>query len=134
MSKNMPNDTRSPYDPDNIFAKILRGEIPCKEIYADDYALCFHDVNPQAPVHALVIPRNAYRSFSDFTTDASNEEICGFFRAVKQSVQLLNLEEDGYRLLANHGEHAGQEVDHFHVHICGGGSLGKLINKNNSSS
>lgn len=129
MPKNMLKDTHSPYDPDNIFAKILREEIPCKKIYEDDYALCFHDVTPQAPVHALVIPKGAYRSFSDFTANASDEKICGFFRAVKQSVLLLNLEKEGYRLLANHGEHAGQEVPHFHIHICGGGSLGRLISK-----
>ena len=115
------------YAPDNIFAKILRGEIPCNKIYEDEHALAFHDVTPQAPVHALVIPKGAYRSFSDFVTKASPAEREGFWQAVHQCTQELQLEESGYRLLANHGADAGQEVLHFHVHICGGGKLGKLV-------
>ncbi len=115
------------YDSDNIFAKILRGEIPCNKIYEDEHALCFHDVTPQAPVHALVIPKGAYRSFSDFVLKASSAEREGFFRAVRTCAEKLQLETSGYRLLANHGEDAGQEVPHFHVHVCGGGKLGKLI-------
>lgn len=117
------------YDPNNIFAKILRGEIPCKKIYEDEVALCFHDVAPQAPVHALVIPKGEYQSFSDFTLKASSKEVCGFFQAVQRSIEALKLEAGGYRLLSNHGEHAGQEVPHFHVHICGGGHLGKMISR-----
>ena len=115
------------YNPDNIFAKILRGEIPCNKIYEDEHALCFHDVAAQAPIHALVIPKGAYRSFSDFALKANSLEREGFFQAVHKCAQLLQLEEKGYRLLANHGADAGQEVPHFHVHICGGGKLGKLI-------
>ena len=115
------------YDPDNIFAKILRGEIPCNKIYENEHALCFHDVAPQAPVHALVIPKGAYRSFSDFVLKTSTAEREGFLQAVQRCATLLQLEESGYRLLANHGADAGQEVPHFHVHICGGGKLGKLV-------
>ena len=115
------------YDSDNIFAKILRGEIPCNKIYEDEHALCFHDVAPQAPVHALIIPKGSYRSFSDFATKASNVEREGFFQAVHKCAQLLQLEEGGYRLLANHGADARQEVSHFLVHVCGGGKLGKLV-------
>src|SRR5579875_2645017 len=104
------------YDDANIFARILRGEIPCKKVFEDEWALAFHDINPQAPVHVLVIPKGRYVSFADFSTQASDAAIAGFMRAVGRVARELGLEQDGYRLLANMGEHAGQEVPHFHVH------------------
>jgi diadenosine tetraphosphate (Ap4A) HIT family hydrolase len=115
------------YDPNNVFAKILRGEIPCKKVYEDEYALAFHDINPQAKVHALVIPKGAYVSFDDFSADASEAEIAGFMRAVGKVARQLGLAESGYRILANHGRHSHQEVPHFHVHIFGGQPLGRMI-------
>ena len=116
-----------PYDPDNIFAKILRGEIPCNKVYEDDFALAFHDIAPQAPVHVLVIPKGAYRSMDDFHADAPDAEIAGFFRAVGNVARQLGVEEAGYRLLANHGAWGGQEVFHFHFHIFGGRNLGPML-------
>jgi histidine triad (HIT) family protein len=115
------------YDKNNIFAKILRGEIPCKKIYEDDFALAFPDIAPAAPVHVLVIPKGEYVSFSDFTEKASPEEIQGFYRAVQKVARSLGLEEDGYRIISNHGADSGQLVAHFHMHILGGRPLGKLV-------
>ena len=115
------------YDNGNIFAKILRGEIPCDKIYEDEFALAFYDANPQAKTHALAVPKGAYISFADFSARATPEEIAGFVRAVGETAKLLGVEETGYRLLANHGADSRQEVPHFHVHICGGEPLGKLI-------
>jgi histidine triad (HIT) family protein len=115
------------YDPNNIFAKILRGEIPCKKIYEDQHSLAFHDINPQAKTHALVIPKGAYLSFDDFSERAEPAEIVGFVRAVGIVARRLGLQESGYRVLANHGAHAHQEVPHFHVHIFGGQRLGRMI-------
>jgi histidine triad (HIT) family protein len=117
----------SGYDSQNIFAKILRGEIPCKEIYRDAFALAFYDIAPAAPVHALVIPTGEYRSFDDFVTHASAQEQLGFFAAVQKVAAMLGLQENGYRLISNHGAHAGQLVAHFHVHILGGKKLGGLV-------
>jgi diadenosine tetraphosphate (Ap4A) HIT family hydrolase len=115
------------YDPDNVFAKILRGEIPCKKVYEDAHALAFHDINPQAKVHVLVIPKGAYVSMDDFTAKASEVEIVGLFRAVGQVARQLGIEGTGYRMLANSGRHAHQEVDHLHIHIFGGQPLGRMI-------
>ena len=115
------------YDPNNIFAKILRGEIPCDKVYEDDTALAFRDISPQAPTHILVIPKGAYVSFADFSQSATDIEICGFVRAVGVVAKAAGIEADGYRLLANHGENAHQEVPHFHVHVCGGKALGPLF-------
>lgn len=115
------------YDTENIFAKILRGEIPCKKVYEDEYALAFLDIVPKSKQHALVIPKGAYCSFADFSAKASLKEIAGFFRAVGLVAKQLGLEEGGYRLLANHGKNASQEVPHFHVHVCGGEPLGPLL-------
>jgi len=123
----MPVTGLDPYDDQNIFAKILRGEIPNRTVYEDDAALAFHDIAPQAPVHVLVIPKGAYVSAVDFALRASDSEIAGFWRAVGKVAATLGLEQSGYRLLANHGIHAGQEVPHFHVHIFGGGPLGRMI-------
>lgn len=116
----MPIDPRAPYDQGNIFAKILRGEIPCRKVYEDDWALAFHDINPQAPVHVLVIPKGPYVSWDDFSAAASAEEIAGFIRAVGQVARDLDLVDPGYRMLANVGQHGHQEVPHLHVHLFGG--------------
>ena len=123
----MPVSGLPPYDATNIFARILRGEIPCKKIFENDAALAFHDINPQAPLHVLIIPKGDYVSFADFTATATDAEIAGFFRAVGTVAKELGLEAPGYRLLANMGEHGGQEVAHFHVHLFGGRPLGRMI-------
>ncbi|QJQ31676.1 histidine triad nucleotide-binding protein [Sphingomonas lacunae] len=123
----MPIDATQPYDPGNIFAKILRGEIPCREVYRDDWALAFHDINPQAPLHILVIPTGPYVSWADFSANASAEEIAGFVRAVGDVARQQGLVEPGYRLLANIGQHGHQEVPHLHVHIFGGRQLGAML-------
>lgn len=108
------------YDRNNIFARILRGELPCKKVYEDDHALAFHDVNPQAPVHVLVIPKGEYVSNMDFSANAPTETLAGFWRAVGTVARQLGLEQDGYRLVANNGTNGGQVVFHFHVHIVSG--------------
>ena len=123
----MPMSGLPPYDEQNIFARILRGEIPSRKVYEDEFALAFHDINPQAPIHVLVIPKRPYCAFADFSATASPEEIVGFIRAVGKVAQQLGLEAPGYRLLANMGEHGGQEVAHFHVHLFGGRPLGRMI-------
>lgn len=123
----MPVTGLDAYDDQNIFAKILRGEIPNKTVYEDASALAFHDIAPQAPVHVLVIPKGRYVSARDFAAKASDGEIAGFWRAVGRVAADLGLEEAGYRLLSNHGLNAGQEVPHFHVHLFGGAPLGRMI-------
>jgi|SRR6266404_4441576 histidine triad (HIT) family protein len=115
------------YDPNNIFAKILRGEIPCQKVYEDEHALAFRDINPQTPVHVLVIPKGAYVSSDDFGANASDAEIAGFMRAVSKVARDLGVAETGYRLLANHGRDANQEVPHFHMHIFGGRRIGPMV-------
>jgi diadenosine tetraphosphate (Ap4A) HIT family hydrolase len=115
------------YDKDNIFARILRGEIPCKKVYEDEHVLAFHDIAPQAPVHILVLPKGEFVSFDDFSEHAGEAQISGFTRAVGRIAREAGLIGDGYRLIANHGLHSGQEVPHFHVHILGGRPLGKLV-------
>jgi diadenosine tetraphosphate (Ap4A) HIT family hydrolase len=123
----MPVNGLPPYDDTNIFARILRGEIPAKKVHEDTWSLAFHDINPQAPIHVLVIPKGRYCSFADFSASASAEEIAGFFRAVGAIAKQLGLEALGYRMLANMGEHSGQEVPHFHVHLFAGRPLGRMI-------
>lgn len=123
----MPVAGLPPYDTQNIFARILRNEIPCRKVFEDDWALAFHDINPQAPTHVLVIPKGAFCSFADFSAGASDAEIAGFFRAVGKIAKDLDLEAPGYRLLANMGADAGQEVPHFHVHLFAGRPLGRMI-------
>ncbi len=123
----MPIDATRPYDSSNIFARILRGEIPAKTVYEDEHALAFHDINPAAPVHILVIPKGAYVSWDDFSERASAEEIAGFVRAVGHVARAQGLVEPGYRLLANTGGHGGQEVPHLHVHLFGGAPLGPML-------
>ena len=123
----MPIDATSPYDDSNIFARILRGEIPSKKVYEDDYALAFHDIMPRAPIHILVIPKGAYVSWDDFSARAPDAEIAGFVRAVGKVARDQGLVEPGYRLLANTGGHGGQEVAHLHVHLFGGRPLGPML-------
>ncbi len=116
-----------PYDPQNVFARILRGEIPCRRVHEDAFALAFHDINPQAPVHVLVIPKGAYVSNADFAAGATDAEIAGFWRAVGKVARDLGLEAGGYRILSNMGADGGQEVPHFHVHIFGGRRIGRMV-------
>jgi len=117
------------YDDQNIFARILRGEIPCRKVYEDSWALAFDDISPQAPVHVLVIPKGRWVSIADFTAHASEAEIAGFWRAVGAVGKQLGLEPAGYRLLVNTGEDGGQEVAHLHVHLFGGRPLGRMLER-----
>jgi diadenosine tetraphosphate (Ap4A) HIT family hydrolase len=123
----MPVSGLGPYDDQNIFAKILRGEIPSRRVFEDEWAVAFHDINPQAPVHVLVIPRGKYVSLADFVTGAGETEIVGFWRAVAAVAKQLGLEAPGYRVLANMGPDSHQDVPHFHVHIFGGRALGPML-------
>ena len=123
----MPIDATQPYDDSNIFARILRGELPSKTVYEDEFALAFHDINPQAPLHILVIPKGAYVSWDDFSARASEAEIAGFVRAVGQVARDQGLVAPGYRLLANTGLDSHQEVPHLHVHIFAGHPLGPML-------
>ena len=123
----MPIDPTSPSDDGNIFARILRGEIPCSKVYEDAHALAFNDIAPQAPTHVLVVPKGAYVSWDDFSAHAPAEEIAGFVRAVGRIAREAGLVEPGYRLLANVGGDSGQEVPHLHVHIFAGRPLGPML-------
>jgi histidine triad (HIT) family protein len=123
----MPVDTTQPYDPDNIFARILRGEIPCAKVYEDEWALAFNDIRPQAPTHVLVIPKGAYVSWDDFSANASAEEIAGYVRAIGTVARQLGVVESGYRLLSNAGLNSHQEVPHLHVHLFAGRKLGPML-------
>jgi diadenosine tetraphosphate (Ap4A) HIT family hydrolase len=123
----MAIDATAPYDDSNIFARILRGELPCDKVYEDEHALAFHDINPQASVHILVIPKGAYVSWDDFSARASADEIAGFVRACGHVAREQELVQPGYRLLANVGRNGGQEVPHLHVHLFGGGPLGPML-------
>ena len=123
----MPIDATKPYDDQNIFARILRGEIPSDRVYEDEWAIAFHDINPQAPIHLLVIPRGAYVSWDDFSARGSDAEIAGFVRAVGEVARAAGLVTRGYRLLANTGRQSGQEVPHLHVHIFAGQPLGAML-------
>ena len=123
----MPIDATQAYDDNNIFARILRGEIPSKRVYEDEHALAFHDINPLSPTHILVIPKGSYVSWDDFSARASDGEIAGFVRAVGKVARDAGLVASGYRLLANTGINSGQEVTHLHVHIFGGRPLGPML-------
>ena len=123
----MPIDPRAPYDDQNIFAKILRGEIPCNKVHEDDFSLSFHDIRPQAPVHVLVIPKGPYVSWDDFTANAPAEFVAGFMRSGGEVTRLLGLDAPGYRLMVNMGGHGHQEVPHLHVHIFGGRQFYQMI-------
>ena len=120
-------DDSMAYDDNNIFAKILRGDIPAKKIYEDDYAIAFPDIAPKAPVHVLVIPKGKYVSIDDFGARGSADEITGFYRAVAKIAKDLGLPESGFRSIANTGLNGGQEVPHFHIHLIGGKKLGAMI-------
>lgn len=115
------------YDHTNVFAKILRSEIPCKKVYEDDNVLAFEDISPAAPVHVLVLPKGEYISFDDFTTHAPQAKLGAFFAALQTIAAKLGLQESGYRIIMNHGKHASQSVPHFHAHILGGKPLGGLL-------
>ncbi|MDB5368797.1 MAG: histidine triad nucleotide-binding protein [Roseomonas sp.] len=123
----MPVSGLPPYDEGNIFARILRGEIPAKTVYQDEYALAFHDIAPQAAVHVLVIPKGPYVSVADFSAQAGADAVAGFWRAVAAVAHKLGLEQSGFRVLTNMGHDSGQEVPHFHVHIFGGQPLGPML-------
>lgn len=123
----MPIDATQSYDDSNIFARILRGELPCTKVYEDDHALAFNDINPHAPIHILVIPKGSYVSWDDFSSRATDGEITGFVRAVGHVAREAGLVEPGYRLLGNTGLHSGQEVPHLHVHILAGRPLGPML-------
>lgn len=123
----MPIDPTKPYDDSNIFARILRGELPSNKVYEDDEVLAFHDINPLAPIHILVIPKGAYVSWDDFSQRASDREIAGFVRAIGKIAREAGLVEGGYRVLANVGVDSGQEVPHLHAHIFAGGPLGPML-------
>ncbi len=118
------------YDDSNVFAKILRGEIPCNKIYEDEYVLSFHDINPQKKIHALVIPKGKYINVDDFSQNASPDEMVGLFKGIHIVAKKLNISVDngkGYRALANIGEDGGQEVPHLHFHLFGGEKVGKMV-------
>ena len=121
------------YDQNNIFAKILRGEIPCDKVYESDHALAFKDINPQAKVHVLVIPKGAYVNMDDFSQNATNEEITGLIRAIGEVAKIVGVSEytsgKGYRYIGNNGSDGGQEVPHLHFHIVGGEPLGRMVSK-----
>ncbi len=123
----MPIDPSLPYDDDNVFARILRGEIPAKRVYEDDHVLAFEDIAPQAPRHILVIPKGRYVSWDDFSARADDGEIAGFVRAVGHVAREQGMVAPGYRLLANIGRDGGQEVPHLHVHLFAGKPLGRMI-------
>jgi len=115
------------YNDNNIFAKILRGEIPCKKVHEDDHTLAFEDINPQAPVHTLVIPKGKYISWKDFSEKASDIEIAAFVRAIGKVAEMKGLKDSGYRILANAGRDSHQEVPHLHIHVFGGQPLGPML-------
>ena len=123
----MPIDPALPYDDDNIFAKILRGDIPCQKVYEDEWAFAFNDIKPQAPTHILVVPKGRYVSWDDFSAKASEAEIAGFIRAVGHIARENGHLESGYRLLANVGHDAHQEVPHLHIHIFAGRPMGPML-------
>lgn len=123
----MPIDPSEAYDDQNIFARILREELPSSKIYEDDWAIAFNDIRPQAPIHVLVIPKGQWVSWDDFTAKASDAEIAGYMRAVGNVTRQLGLQEPGYRLMVNMGGHGHQEVPHLHMHIFGGRQFYQMI-------
>ena len=125
----MPIDAKQPYDDGNIFARILRGELPSDSVLETEHSLAFHDINPLAPVHVLVIPKGAYVSWDDFSQSASDAEIADFTRAIGEVARRVGADTQGYRLLSNVGKRGGQEVPHLHVHIFGGEPLGSMLTR-----
>ena len=116
------------YDTNNVFARILRGEIPCKKVYENEHALAFHDISPQAPTHVLIIPKGAYITIDDFTAKASQAELADFMRAIGEVARLTGAVTDGFRIMSNNGRHGHQEVPHLHVHLVAGRPLGRMLN------
>jgi diadenosine tetraphosphate (Ap4A) HIT family hydrolase len=125
----MPIDAKQPYDPGNIFARILRGELPAKTVLESEHSLAFHDINPLSPIHVLVIPKGAYVSWDDFADKASDAEIADFTRTIGKVAATVGADQQGYRVLSNVGKRGGQEVPHLHVHIFGGAPLGPMLAK-----
>ena len=125
----MPIDAKQPYDDSNVFARILRGELPSKTVLESDHSLAFHDVNPLAPIHVLVIPKGPYVSWDDFAATASDAEIADFTRIIGTVARQVGADQQGYRLLSNIGKRGGQEVPHLHVHLFGGAPLGPMLTK-----
>ena len=123
----MPIDHTQPYDDGNVFAKILRGELPAKTVHETEHSLAFHDLNPLAPIHVLVIPKGQYVSWDDFSARASDTEIADFVRTIGEVARKVEADTQGYRVLANTGKRAGQEVPHLHVHLVGGAPLGPML-------
>ena len=121
------------YDSNNIFARILRGELPCRKVYEDEHVLAFHDINPQAPTHIVVIPKGEYASVDDFSEKAPEAELAAFIRAIGHIARQERVSEGGYRILANHGAAAHQEVPHFHLHLFGGRDLGPMLRRPQSA-
>jgi histidine triad (HIT) family protein len=117
------------YDPENIFAKILRGEIPNQTVFEDEHVLAFHDINPQAPVHVLVIPKGLYENMTVFSRDAEPSEQVAFMRAIGEVVRILDVEKNGFRIISNNGRHGLQEVPHLHIHVLGGRGLGRMLGR-----
>ena len=115
------------YDNNNIFAKILRSEIPCQKILENEYALAFYDINPQAPFHILIIPKNSYTNFYDFTKNASLKEVEYFWKLVNDVIEFVEGSNSGFRLITNSGKDGNQDVPHFHIHLLGGKNLGRMI-------
>lgn len=125
----MPIDSSLPYDAGNVFAKILRGELPCDKLLETEHSLAFHDINPLAPIHVLVVPKGPYVAWDDFVATASDAEIADFARAIGAVAKQTGASTQGYRLLANTGKRGGQEVPHLHVHLFGGAPLGAMLAK-----
>jgi diadenosine tetraphosphate (Ap4A) HIT family hydrolase len=117
------------YDPNNIFARILRGEVPCKKVFENQYALAFHDIHPATPVHVLIVPKGAYVDMTDFSEKAADAEIVGFIRALNYVARLADPKGQGYRVLANSGPNSHQEVPHMHMHLFAGRPLGPMIRR-----
>ena len=118
-----------PYDRNNVFARILRGEVPCRKVYEDEHVLAFHDIRPQAPTHIVVIPKGEYVSVDDFSERASEAELVAFLRAISRIAREQGVIDGGYRILANHGAAAHQDVPHFHLHLFGGRDLGPMLRR-----
>lgn len=117
------------YDPENVFAKILRGEIPNRTVFEDEHVLAFHDIDPQAPTHVLVIPKGPYENMVAFSARSSAEEQAAFIRAIGEVAKIMGLEESGFRIISNNGKDGIQEVPHLHIHVLGGRRLGRMLTR-----
>ena len=117
------------YDQNNIFARILRGELPCTKVYEDEHVLAFNDISPQAPVHVLVIPKGPYVTWDEFSAKASDAELAAFSRAIGEVARRTGVDATGFRVIANNGNHGVQDVQHLHAHVLGGRSLGPILSR-----